>query len=63
MWILMIVLLSTGQVENLEFSNVESCQHAHMFLSENVKGLESKCFFTKDKSVMEPKTPGKSNQL
>ncbi len=27
MWILYIVL-STGVVENLEFSNVESCQHA-----------------------------------
>ena len=62
MWILLI-FLSTGQVENLEFSNVESCQHAHNFFLENVEGFTTECYYTPVKSVIIPKEPGKSNEI
>lgn len=62
MWVLFLIL-STGTVENFEFSNAESCQHAQQFFTKNVDGVKTECGYISQRSVIEPKEPGQSNEL
>lgn len=57
MWILYIIL-ATGQVENLEFSNVESCQHAIEIIE--IADAKMTCGYVPSKNVTLPVKPGEN---
>lgn len=56
MWILLIIL-STGSISTLEFSNIENCQHA-IDLIDFPSGTETYCIYSDKFSTVEPIIPG-----
>lgn len=51
-------MLATGRVENLEFSNVESCQHAINIIS--IPDAKLECMYVPSKDVTDLVKPGEN---